>query len=64
MNSKLRPQIPYFQEERNLKFELAGLANSGQMVWNRDGIPFDEALDRLENGRIADIETPLFEVTE
>lgn len=60
----LHEQGPYFEEHCNLKFELAGLTNSRRMVWNRDGIPFDEAVDRLESGRLADIESVIDELEQ
>src|SRR5690606_22638944 len=42
-------QAPVLLERMNLNVQLVGLANRRQMVWDVEGIPFSEALKRLEN---------------
>ncbi len=45
----LEHQAPVLLERMNLNVQLVGLANRRQMVWDVEGIPFSEALKRLEN---------------
>lgn len=44
----LAKQAPVLLERMNLNLQLVGLANRRQMAWDVSGIPFDQALERLE----------------
>ena len=58
-------QASVFLEEMNLNLQLVGLANTSQMVWDAEGIPFDGALDRLDDeDRSTDLEVILERLAE
>ena len=53
-------QAPVLLEEMNLNLQLVGLANTRQMVWDVEGIPFEDALTRLDaDERSTDLEVIL-----
>lgn len=53
----LAKQAPILREQLNVNLQLMGVANSRQIVWDAEGIPFDQALHRLEeNGQPADLD--------
>lgn len=43
----LAAQAPVLLERENLNVQLVGVANRRQMIWDIEGIPFAETLDRL-----------------
>ena len=47
---------PALEERRNLHLRLVGLANSRHMLWAAEGIPLDEAEDRLAEGQDLDLD--------
>ena len=47
-------QAPVLLERLNLNIQLVGLANRSQMAWDVSGIPFAEALDRLDGTQSPD----------
>jgi aspartokinase/homoserine dehydrogenase 1 len=58
-------QASVFLEEMSLNLQLVGLANTSQMVWDAEGIPFDGALDRLDDeDRSTDLEVILERLAE
>jgi bifunctional aspartokinase / homoserine dehydrogenase 1 len=44
----LTEQAPVLLDKMRLNLQLVGLANTRQMIWDVEGIPFGEALQRLE----------------
>ncbi|HET6566452.1 MAG TPA: bifunctional aspartate kinase/homoserine dehydrogenase I [Rhodothermales bacterium] len=44
----LTEQAPVLLDQLKLNLQLVGLANTRQMVWDVEGIPFGEALSRLD----------------
>lgn len=50
----LARQAPVLLDRLNLNLHLVGLANRRQMAWDVSGIPFDEALGRLDGTRPPD----------
>ena len=44
----LEKQAPILQESLNINLQLVGLANSRRMVWDTEGIPYEDALERLQ----------------
>lgn len=44
----LTEQAPVLLERMKLNLQLVGIANTRQMLWDVEGIPFGEALSRLE----------------
>ncbi len=55
--SILARQEEMLESRVNLKVRLVGLATSRGMVWDREGIPFDEAVERLDGARPTDLES-------
>ncbi len=44
----LTEQAPVLMKQMSLNLQLVGIANTRQMVWDVEGIPFSHALERLE----------------
>ena len=44
----LEKQAPVLQKSLNINLQLVGLANSKRMVWDTEGIPYTDALQRLQ----------------
>ncbi|PSQ81909.1 MAG: bifunctional aspartate kinase/homoserine dehydrogenase I [Bacteroidetes bacterium QS_8_68_15] len=58
-------QASVLLDEMSLNLQLVGLANTSQMVWDAEGIPFDGALERLaEEDRSTDLEVILERLAE
>lgn len=50
----LAHQAPILQLKSGIRLKLVGVADSRRTLWDPEGIPFHEAVDRLENGAPSD----------
>ena len=49
-------QAPDLLDRLHMNLRLVGLANSSRMAWDEEGLPLDEALARLDEGRPTDLD--------
>ncbi len=51
----LHRQTSMLRDEHGLNLRLVGLAGSQRMIFEKDGLPFEEALSKLNDGQTADL---------
>lgn len=59
----LHRQSPMLRDEHRLNLRLVGLADTGRMVFDKDGLPFDEAVTRLSEAETANLDTLIERLT-